>query len=253
MTADPTEPINPDNPTVLPAMLEPQEASWHGLMDLYDRIDTGWTLVGGQLVHLHCAERDFTPLRPTSDIDAVLDVRENPQILLEVTSTLVDLDFAADGISADGAQHRWKRGDASIDVLIPTGVGERAAQRTGVTGSRTIETPGGTQALQRSETVAIRVGSRGGLIRRPNLVGALVMKAATLSIPVDPAKGRHRSDFALLAQMVAASDFRDADLSKGDRKYLRAMVAAVQADPGLADDANAMDGINRLVRAAALG
>jgi len=41
---------------VMPAMLGPQAASWHGLMDLHERLDHGWTLVGGQLVHLHWAD-----------------------------------------------------------------------------------------------------------------------------------------------------------------------------------------------------
>jgi hypothetical protein len=29
-----------------------------GVLDLYDHLSEGWTLIGGQLVHLHCA-RDF--------------------------------------------------------------------------------------------------------------------------------------------------------------------------------------------------
>ena len=63
---------------VLPPMLAAQTASWHALMDLYGRHAEGWTLVGGQMVHLHCAERDYSPIRPTDDADAVLDVRADP-------------------------------------------------------------------------------------------------------------------------------------------------------------------------------
>lgn len=32
-----------------------QTASWHALLDLYEAHPTGWTLVGGQMVHLWCA------------------------------------------------------------------------------------------------------------------------------------------------------------------------------------------------------
>lgn len=46
---------------VLPPMLAGQTASWHALLDLYERHPEGWTLVGGQMVHLHCAERDYSP------------------------------------------------------------------------------------------------------------------------------------------------------------------------------------------------
>jgi hypothetical protein len=40
---------------VPPAMPPEQTASWLGVLDLYDRLPEGWTLIGGQLVHLHCA------------------------------------------------------------------------------------------------------------------------------------------------------------------------------------------------------
>jgi len=36
--------------TELPAMPAEQTASWFGLLDLYEQLDDGWTLVGGQLV-----------------------------------------------------------------------------------------------------------------------------------------------------------------------------------------------------------
>ena len=109
--------------------------------------------IGGQLVHLHCAERGQFPVRPTNDADTVIDVRADPTMLATFTRTLTELGFESAGISAEGLQHRWVRGDASIDVLLPDGIGERASLRPGVTGSPTLPTAGGTQALQRSETV----------------------------------------------------------------------------------------------------
>lgn len=42
---------------VMPAMPPEQTASWLGVLDLYDHLGEGWTLIGGQLVHLYCAER----------------------------------------------------------------------------------------------------------------------------------------------------------------------------------------------------
>ena len=49
----------------LPAMPLAQRAGWHALMELHERMPTGWTLIGGQMVHLHCAERGRSPSRPT--------------------------------------------------------------------------------------------------------------------------------------------------------------------------------------------
>lgn len=184
---------------VLPTMLAAQTASWHALLDLFERLPAGWTLIGGQMVHLHCTERSYTPPRPTDDADTVLDVRSNPQILLEVTSALRDLDFVAEGISANGMQHRWRRDRALIDVLIPDGVGERLPTRKGVTGSPTVQTPGGIQALRRSSAVEVEVDGRQGHVRRPSLLGALIMKAAAHTVVADSARGRHRADFARLS------------------------------------------------------
>lgn len=36
-------------------MTEAQAASWHAMMDLYTKVPEHRTLIGGQLVHLHCA------------------------------------------------------------------------------------------------------------------------------------------------------------------------------------------------------
>lgn len=163
---------------VLPGMPPEQAASWLGLLDLYERVSDGWTLIGGQLVHLHCAERGQFPVRPTSDADTVIDVRADPRIVHTFTKTLTDLGFASAGISVEARQHRWVRDKASIDVLLPDGIGERASARPGVTGSPTLPTAGGTQALRRSETAAVTVDGREGFVRRPSLVGALVVKAA---------------------------------------------------------------------------
>jgi hypothetical protein len=141
---------------VLPAMAESQEAAWHGLLDLYEAHRGGWTLIGGQLVHLHCAERGYSPQRPTDDADAVVDARQ-PNLLGAVTSALIELGFAADVVSADGIQHRWKRGKALIDVLVPEGMGERATARRSASGFPTLATPGGTQALNRSDRKRLRL------------------------------------------------------------------------------------------------
>ncbi|MFT4010030.1 MAG: hypothetical protein QM655_08310 [Nocardioidaceae bacterium] len=237
----------------LPVMPPEQTASWLGLLDLYERLSDGWTLIGGQLVHLHCAERGQFPVRPTNDADTVIDVRADPTMLATFTGVLTELGFTSAGISAEGLQHRWARGDASIDVLLPDGVGERASLRRGVTGSPTLPTAGGTQALRRSETVAVTVSGRGGFVRRPNLVGALVGKAAAISNTGDPGLGRHRRDFVILARLLTARDFRGEELTKKDRQRLRAMVAAVRNDRVLMLDVpDAESSLDRLVTAGEL-
>ena len=77
------------------------------------------------------------------------------------------------------------------------------------------------------------VAGREGSVRRPNLVGALVGKAAALSNAGDPGLGRHRRDFIILAGLLTARDFRNQELTKKDRQRLRAMVTAVGKDRAL--------------------
>jgi hypothetical protein len=83
------------DPVLLPAMTRAQAASWHTLMDLHERLPGHWTLVGGQMVHLHCAERGVHPERPTEDADTVLDVRASHDMLARFTGALVDLGFGS--------------------------------------------------------------------------------------------------------------------------------------------------------------
>lgn len=82
-----------------------QTQSWHALMDLFESVDTDWALIGGQLVHLHCAERGESPTRPTNDVDTVVDIRASPTILATFTGALQDMGFTPE-ISGDGIQHR---------------------------------------------------------------------------------------------------------------------------------------------------
>ena len=98
---------------VLPAMPSEQSASWLGLLDLHERLAVGWTPIGGQLVHLHCAERGQFSVRPTNDADTVIDVRADPTMLATFTKTLTDLGFESAGIwprasSIDGSEARHR-------------------------------------------------------------------------------------------------------------------------------------------------
>jgi hypothetical protein len=241
-----TEPIE------LPVMNEAQKQSWHALMDLYELVNSDWVLIGGQLVHLHCAERGVSPTRPTNDVDTVVNIRASRAMLATFTGALKDLGFAPD-TSSDGIQHRWRRNHAQIDVLIPEGVGARAAASTGAGGAPTIPAPGATQALNRSEPMMILAEGRTGTVLRPNLVGALVGKAAARTeIASDRASSRHCTDFVVLASLVAARDFREAELGKKDRTRLRRMITQCRKDESAMSVENAIEALERLERAAKL-
>lgn len=229
-----------------PRLTAAQEASWLALIEVGQQLQDGWTLVGGQLVHLHCIERGASPTRPTDDGDAALDVRAEPDILRKYTGILVEIGFVADKPTWRGHQHRWRRGDAVIDVLIPRFLGERGESRTGVTGSTTIAAPGVQGALDRTELVQVTVAGITGVIPRPTLVGAITGKAAALEIPDDPAWKRHVQDLAVLSTLMGRNDnFGSCNRMEIDR--IRNAIGRAAVDPGIvAGIEGATGGLERL-------
>ena len=213
----------------LPTMNASQTQSWRALLAVQRVLPGGWCLVGGQMVHLHCCERGVAPNRPTNDGDVALDVRGQPAILQEFTAALRDLGFTGDGTSWEGHQHRWVNGAASIDVLIPRGVGQRAGARIGASGGTTLESPGAQQAIDRTELVEVQVENDVGGVPRPNLLGALVSKAAAYTFRREAGRERHLLDFAVLASLIARSDLIAEQLTDRDRRWLSSMLG-VMAD-----------------------
>ncbi len=160
------------------------------------------------------------------------------------------VDLPAMGVAQ---QESWRRDHAQIDVLIPEGVGERAAARLGAGGAPTVSAPGATQALSRSEPLVVRINGRIGTVLRPNLVGALVAKAAARTeVAVDRARTRHCTDFVVLAGLISARDFKETELDKKDKKRLDAMIACCRSDDSAMAVGNAAADLDRLERAAKL-
>lgn len=140
-------------------------------------------------------------------------------------------DFQPDGISGDGRAHRYRHKTLDppvlVDVLAPDNVSARANLTTTPPG-RTVEVPGGTQSLHRREWVEVSLasGSR-GRVPRPNLLGALVIKAAATTLP--ERRERHFNDLALLCSLIADPfEMRD-QVDASDTRWLRR--AGALADP----------------------
>ncbi|WP_309080624.1 hypothetical protein [Zhihengliuella sp.] len=217
----------------LPDAPSQQVAAWHALFEIYEMMPIGWTLIGGQAVFLHTIDRSGPVVRATEDADAALDVRERSDMLSVFTGGLVRLGFESAGESPDGHQHRWTRGDAAIDVLIPRWTGERTARRTGVTGGTTIEAPGTQQALARSEVRSVSIGGKTGNINVTSFLGCLIGKAAALRINDDPKWERHLSDALSLLSRLRAADVRGVDFSPAEKAHLAKLLESLEASPKL--------------------
>ena len=210
-----------DRPTIdLPSPLDHSHEMWLAMLELSDMHQEIWTLIGGQMVFLHAIEHGVMPPRLSQDLDIVVNIRLDRRGLRDMIHTLTkEMGFEFAGISEWGIAHRYRRGAVIVDVLTPEGLGERADLTTTRPG-RTLQTQGGTQALDRTELVPVRTRGRDGTVPRPSLLGAIIIKA------VAAARGRrrdvHNLDLALLLTLVNDPTEMASRLTKKDLKRLRA-------------------------------
>ena len=186
------------------------EHGWHVLLDLAEA-NASWMLIGGQLSYLLAREHGTELPRPTDDVDVVMDVRAQQGGTEWLAGWLLDRGFSLDGVSPTDVGHRFVRdadpgpGRVLVDVLAPEGLGERTNVYT-VRPARTVQAPGSVFALGRVEVVRVAVvgvaGTREGAVRRPDLLGALVLKAAATALPVRRNPERDLADAALLLSLV---------------------------------------------------
>lgn len=81
------------------------------------------------MVMLHGLERGRSDVRPTADVDVLVDIRVRPGALRAVVRFLSENGLEPE-VAPEGIQHRFKRGtddgDLKVDVLAPDHVGVRA-------------------------------------------------------------------------------------------------------------------------------
>lgn len=220
------------SPIALPPLGDPVDELWEVLLDLGERLSLPWALIGGQMVLLHALEHGVVPPQVSQDGDVLADIRAAPDGLAQVVAELESIGFVSAGMSPEGVAHRYRRSGrhpkrpVMIDVLAPEGVGPRAKLTTTPPG-RTVQVPGGTQALARTERVTIEVGARIGTVPRPTLLAAVVGKAAACGLPEDVS--RHLRDLALLCALIDDPFSAAGELDRADRRRLR--LAAALDDP----------------------
>lgn len=221
-----TAPDHPGARLTLPVSDPAGIIAWSTVMDLSNYRRQGWTLVGGQMVHLLAWEHGEESPRVTTDADVVLNVRAYPKAMTEVTARLLSNGYVEDGVSPEGLGHRYRSTtvkNASIDVLLPEGIADTAKYPT-ATGAKTIEVPGSVQALERSLRRAVTVNGVDGAIIRPDVHAAMVLKAAAYQAELGTAVAeRHLRDFAVLVSLYARhypkTELRDR-LTKKDRSRI---------------------------------
>jgi hypothetical protein len=187
---------------------------WSAVGELVERLPGEWVLIGGLMVQLHALEHGVLDVRATADIDVLGQAR--PQGALRMIDESLRRDgFRMVGLDLDGYAHRYERDGLIVDVLAPDGVRPSPSLGAGV---KAIGVPGGSQALSRSETVTVTVEGRSFELRRPTLLGAVLIKARSLMVHSDPEA--QREDLLRLLALIEEPAQMAADLRKTERNWL---------------------------------
>jgi hypothetical protein len=185
-----------------------------------------WSLIGGLMVQLHGFQHDDV-LRPTADID-LLGAARKP---LAMTEQMAELLTERGGVVAIPPRsnpkvgYRFEIDGEVVEILGPDGL--KSDPRT-LEGLTTLQVPGGTQALRRTEVVLVSLGDSPPVgVRRPNLLGAILVKARAVSKRRKEKFDSDRQDLIRLLSYV--EDPRGLahgeQLKPSERKWLRSIEA----------------------------
>lgn len=201
---------------------------WAAVLDVADAQPNGWTLIGALMVMLHAHDHGLDARRTTRDADALVDVRGIAQATRRLVVTLEHLGWQLhpDHPKADDIGFRFAKDGLLFDVLAPDGLGQRTDLTT-LPPLKTVPMTGGSRALHRTTIRDVALGDRGGRLRVPDLLGALVIKsraaATDRTATADPGHRpeRHPEDLAVL--YACATDLRAlaADATNRDRRNLQ--------------------------------
>lgn len=105
-----------------------------------------------------------------------------------------------------------------VDVLAPDGLGRPAMTDAQF---QTIQIPGGSQALNRIETVILVIDGERIKLHRPTLIGAILLKARSVRVHSRPEDQRH--DVIQLLGLMTDPRTVIGTLTKTERRWLRAI------------------------------
>ena len=206
----------------VPPFTGAQHASWEALIEIAEDLGDDWALVGGQMVMLHALDSPSVVPRVSRDVDVVMDLRASPKSLARAHTALTAHGFEQQLSMSTGLGHRYKRGDAQFDVMVPDGMGRRATVSIGA--GWTVQSPGASRALFRMQRVRVSYGGASAVIGLPSRLGAVVSKAAILYAGSESAGGpamRHIEDLEVLVPLLELRS--DLSLSRSERRLLRAV------------------------------
>ena len=166
------------------------------------------------MVHAHAVRSGLVPIRPTRDVDLLLDIRVAS--VGAVAGALTRAGFVADHGAVGAPLHRFRRDTDVVDVLV-------ARDTPGPTRWRRrplLRVPGAAQALDRLDTYVLGSGGEAVAIRVPDSLGAIIAKAAAYVVDSRQPQ-RHLEDLVVLASATGnPARLRVDSLYVKDRRHL---------------------------------
>jgi hypothetical protein len=215
-----TEAGSPEPLVELPVLAGPLDTLWDLIVDLAEQLPpTGWVLVGGQMTMLHGLLAGRVATRASQDVDVLADLLTDDAGLARCVRVVRELDLEPQRDS-DGRVYRFVRAADNVraDLLAPDHTPPRRRLRT--VGGDTIRIEGGTQALQRAMSVRVIKGARSVVVPVPDLLGALVLKAAAWAADSRD-RERHSGDAAFLVSLMPDPLAERSRFAGSDRKRLQ--------------------------------
>jgi hypothetical protein len=160
-----------------------------------------WSLIGGLMVQLHGHEHG-DDLRPTVDID-LLGAARKPPAVTEQIAALLDEKGAAVAMpprSDPRLGYKFELDGEIVEVLGPDGLRNDPKTLAGLT---TFQVSGGTQALRRTRVILVSLGGAPTVaVRRPSLLGAILIKARVVAKRREEKFASDREDLIRLLSYV---------------------------------------------------
>jgi hypothetical protein len=178
-----------------------------------------WVLVGGLMVQLHAFEHGRGS-RLTADIDFLGDSRRRPPMTKRMAEVLVERggEMSMPPVSNESLGYKFDVDGAVIEILGSEGVRNDPATLGRYS---TFQVPGGTQALARAEIVRVSLdGGEPVEVRRPSLLGAILIKARVLAKKRDKFES-DRQDLIRLLSFVEDPRALAKELRKSEKGWLR--------------------------------
>lgn len=202
---------------------------WPLVTELAGALPVGsWVLVGGLMVQLHARAAGLEDVRPTADVDMLVDVLAAGTSVASIVGALRPMGFdVVEPGWPNAPVHRLRRGEETIDLLVADHLPSRSRPR--LIRRPVMAIDGGAQALTRTQRAIVSQDDTSIELTIPDLLGALVLKAAAHAADQRD-RERHLRDGALLASLITDHASERARMRGSDGKRLRHLRDAL-SDP----------------------